>query len=220
MKRNFLKPMTVAVLLLTFCVSFSSCKKWVTDLTLNKSELTLAPGETETLIATLYPNNATDKTINWTSTNPAVATVNSNGVVTALSAGHVYIIASNHNNYITAWCRTVVHPANYFGDWDFVVKRFWRDHYEIDGWASDTVYYSGKIEIGSSYLSFLIEYMENTTLLEVWISESGGLLSFSLPRYEGIKGNFEGSNKVYIERGFEHGSEFTPFHIINGTKRE
>ena len=58
----------------------------VTSVALSESALTLRVGDQATLTATLTPTDAVDKTIEWGTTNAAVATV-SNGVVTALAKG-------------------------------------------------------------------------------------------------------------------------------------
>ena len=65
----------------------------VESVTLNKTELTLEVGGEETLTATVAPDNATDKTVTWSSDNAAVATVE-NGKVTAVSAGSATITAT------------------------------------------------------------------------------------------------------------------------------
>ena len=65
----------------------------VESVTLNKTELTLEVGGEETLTATVTPNNATNKTITWSSDNTAVATV-ANGKVTAVAAGTATITAT------------------------------------------------------------------------------------------------------------------------------
>ena len=64
----------------------------VTDIILSSSSLSLKVGESSTLSASVYPSNATNKTVTWTSSNTSVATVN-NGIVTAMSAGTVTIYA-------------------------------------------------------------------------------------------------------------------------------
>ena len=65
----------------------------VSEVTLNKTELTLEPGTSETLVAAVTPENATDKTVIWSTSNAEVATV-SNGVVTAIAEGTADITAS------------------------------------------------------------------------------------------------------------------------------
>ena len=69
-----------------------------TDLTLNKNTLTLDVDETETLIATVEPHDSTD-TVTWSSDNPAVATVDPNGLVTAKAPGTTRIIAKAGDFY-------------------------------------------------------------------------------------------------------------------------
>ena len=65
----------------------------VTSVSLNKSELTLEPGVSETLTATVAPSNATDKTVTWSTSNSGVATVE-NGKVTAVKEGDATIKAT------------------------------------------------------------------------------------------------------------------------------
>ena len=59
----------------------------VQSVTLNKTVITLIAGDTETLTLTIFPESATNQNVTWTSNNPSVATVNENGVVTAISTG-------------------------------------------------------------------------------------------------------------------------------------
>ena len=69
----------------------------VESVSLNKSEMTLTEGESETLAATVTPENAENKSIKWSSNNEAVATVDANGTVTAKSAGTAVITATSTN---------------------------------------------------------------------------------------------------------------------------
>lgn len=59
----------------------------IEGISLNKSTLTLKEGETFQLVATLIPENATPKTIEWISSIPSVATVDEKGLVTAVRNG-------------------------------------------------------------------------------------------------------------------------------------
>lgn len=80
----------------------------VTSLTLNKTKLTLKVGENQTLVSTIAPTNATNKTVTWESTNVKVATVSSSGKVTAVAKGTATIIASNSDETIKARCDVTV----------------------------------------------------------------------------------------------------------------
>ena len=65
----------------------------VETVTLNKAELTIILGQEETLVATVKPDDATDKTVTWTSSNTAVATVDANGKVASVAVGTATITA-------------------------------------------------------------------------------------------------------------------------------
>ena len=67
--------------------------QWVTSISLDKTSITLNEGQEQTLIPTVNPSNATDKSLNWTSSNTSVATVNAEGKVTAVSKGTATIKA-------------------------------------------------------------------------------------------------------------------------------
>ena len=79
----------------------------VTGIDLDKTKAEMAEGETLKLTATISPDDATDKTITWTSSNESVATVK-NGTVTAVKEGKVIITAKAGE--MTATCEiTVIH---------------------------------------------------------------------------------------------------------------
>ena len=63
-----------------------------TSVSLNQSTATMHPGNTLTLVATVLPSNATNKTVTWTS-NSTNATVNGSGVITAVALGSAVITA-------------------------------------------------------------------------------------------------------------------------------
>lgn len=80
----------------------------VEGVSLNKSSLSLVQDASETLIATVTPNNATDKSVTWTSSNPGVATVDSTGKVTAVAAGSTTITVKTTDGEFTATCTVSV----------------------------------------------------------------------------------------------------------------
>ena len=67
------------------------------SVTLSKTALTLEVGKTVRLSATVLPATATDKSVTWSSNNAAVATVSTNGTVTAHKAGTAVITARTAN---------------------------------------------------------------------------------------------------------------------------
>jgi hypothetical protein len=80
----------------------------VTGVSLNMTSLTMSVGETKTLNATVSPADATDKRVTWSSSNTAVATVNENGVVTAISTGTTVITVTTTDGSKTAQCTVTV----------------------------------------------------------------------------------------------------------------
>ena len=120
----------------------------VTGVTLDKSEMTLfTDGVTGELTATVSPSNATNKDVTWKSSNPSVATVDENGVVTPVSAGTATITVTTVDGEFTASCTVTVE--------DVVPERIYvepdKTVYEIgeafdDGMTVTLVYNNGTTE--------------------------------------------------------------------------
>ncbi|MEN6338505.1 MAG: Ig-like domain-containing protein, partial [Clostridiaceae bacterium] len=85
----------------------------LTQLYLNKTTAAINVNDTLTLTATTNPTTATNKTLKWTSSNPSVATVDSTGKVTALTAGYTVIkAASTDGSGLSASCNVSVSTVN------------------------------------------------------------------------------------------------------------
>lgn len=83
----------------------------VKKLELNNLELYLVEGETDNIIATISPNNATDKNIEWHSSNSEIAEVN-NGKITAIGRGNTTITAISSNGKV-ATCQVFICPNSF-----------------------------------------------------------------------------------------------------------
>ena len=84
----------------------------VTDIYLSQQTLELKEGETKQLTAAVYPVDADDKTIAWSSSTPGVASVDGNGLVTAVSAGTSVITATaTDGSGVKAECQVTVTKA-------------------------------------------------------------------------------------------------------------
>jgi alpha-L-fucosidase 2 len=85
----------------------------VTAITLNMTETLIMVGSTETLSVTaVAPDNATDKTYTWKTSDASIATVDQNGVVTAVAEGTVTIYAeANDGSGVKGNCAVTVIPA-------------------------------------------------------------------------------------------------------------
>ncbi len=84
----------------------------VNSISLSETALTFRKaGETATLTATAAPSNATNKSVTWTSSNTAVATVDNNGLVTAVANGTATITATaNDGSNVSASCAVTISP--------------------------------------------------------------------------------------------------------------
>ena len=107
-------------LLLIICLQFStSCDGpipepdviEVTRVSLGKTSVELTEGDETTLIATVNPDNATNKNVTWRSSDSSVASV-SDGKVTALKAGTATITVTTEDGGKTATCEVKVNPKN------------------------------------------------------------------------------------------------------------
>lgn len=85
----------------------------VTGVTLDKSSLTLAEGGSAQLTATVKPDNASNKAVTWESGDTSVATVDTNGKVTAAGAGTATITATTQDGGKTATCVVTVTAQTY-----------------------------------------------------------------------------------------------------------
>ena len=112
MKRRLIALFTI--LLSVSLIATYSCKREkdksvaVTEVRLDKTATTLFEGDTEELMATVMPENATDKGIEWKSDNESVATVSQTGLVTALKDGSATITVITNDGGFRASCEVTV----------------------------------------------------------------------------------------------------------------
>ena len=107
----------------------------VSQITLNKAETSISVGNSETLTATVAPENATNKALTWASSNEDVATVAPDGTVTAVKAGAATITATAADGSgKSAVCKVTVtgdttppaHEHSY-GDWSKDGTNHWHE---------------------------------------------------------------------------------------------
>lgn len=83
----------------------------VTDVSLDKTSMSLVQGNNRTLTATITPVNATNKNVTWQSSDNAIASVDANGKVTAVKAGEVTITVTTEDGGKKATCSVKVFNA-------------------------------------------------------------------------------------------------------------
>jgi endoglucanase len=80
----------------------------VTGITLSDSAIEMETGGTYPLSAVIQPADATDRRVTWTTDNPTVAGVSSNGLVTGITAGSATITATTRDGEFSATCTVAV----------------------------------------------------------------------------------------------------------------
>lgn len=80
----------------------------VSSVKLNKTNYEIIGGKKITLKATVYPSNATNKGVSWSSSNNKIVSVSSNGVVTPKGYGTAYITVKTKSGGKTAKCKVTV----------------------------------------------------------------------------------------------------------------
>jgi len=100
------KVFTIAVCVVFAIVAYS---QQIQQITVNATKNVMSVGETMQLTAIISPQEVTNNTLTWSSSNPTIATVNTAGIVTAVSAGSVNIIASaNDGSNVTGSFQLVI----------------------------------------------------------------------------------------------------------------
>lgn len=92
----------------TCVVTVSKKTVHVTSIALDKTNLSLTVGDAATLVATVLPQDAADRSVIWESTNHSIATVDAEGNVSAISAGAVTITATTADGGLLAGCEVTV----------------------------------------------------------------------------------------------------------------
>jgi len=104
----------------------------VANILLNETNLTLAKGQSYTLVATVKPDNATNKNVTWSTSNDSKVSVSTNGKVTAVATGDATITATAGGK--TATCRVTVSES---GTSEIAVQSITLDKISFDLFSGD-----------------------------------------------------------------------------------
>lgn len=199
----------------------ASCKVTVkeiqaTGVALNKTTTTVYIGEIDNLTATVTPDNASDKTVTWTSSNPEIATVGEDGKVTGVEIGKATITATTKNG-ISASCEVTV------------LVRTPTEPEQISLWKSDKAGYRGLFGAAAdngktagiggwlSYKDGVAYWTENTTgaarkaTLEL---STGSKITISQVDAKDLAGNYTFYNYSFKTTGVSNTT------IVNNGKRQ
>ena len=110
-----LSLLLAVVLAVSLALPAAAASVAVTGVTLDKTSVTLAPKDSITLKATVQPDNATNQNLTWSSNREDVATVSSNGVVTAVAEGTTTITVKTKESGYSATCNVTVAKSTVTG---------------------------------------------------------------------------------------------------------
>lgn len=114
--------------------------KLVTGVSLNKSSTTIEAAETETLVATVSPADATFQNVTWSSNNENVATV-TDGVVRGISEGIATITVVTVDGGYTDTCTVTVEESTYSDE--IISGKLYRTYFNDDNSANKSVIFYG-----------------------------------------------------------------------------
>lgn len=138
------------------------------SITLSTASADMLIGESITLTATVLPENTTDKTVTWTSSESSIAGVDDTGTVTAVSAGTAVITATTVNGR-TAECTVTVQAAPMIGDY-FYSDGSWSTELDENKTPVGLVFYIGDITAEDAALA--TEYPDCTHGLVVSLNNT------------------------------------------------
>ena len=122
-----MKKKSIIYVILIFAVALlqTACgdDTLVTGITLSQKDMNLRVGESETLIATVYPSDADNQAVTWTSSNFSIASVDQTGKVTAVAAGTSIISCrATDGSGVYAECKvTVLYADPIIGVWHGII---------------------------------------------------------------------------------------------------
>ena len=184
----------------------------VSNVSLDKSSVSILEGESLSLKVTVSPSDATNGSVTWSTGNSKVATVSSTGTITAVEEGETTITAKSADSGISATCKVVV-TAEYVDFPDPNFRKYMVENFDLN-WNGKISLTEAKkvktIKVSTVDIESLdgIEYLDNLIRLEV--GNNPGSWSSSR-NADGSWSNYDFSNP----RG-----KLTSLDVSNNTKLE
>jgi uncharacterized protein YjdB len=144
----------------------------VSSAAVSPTSASLYAGNTQQLTVTISPANATNKNVTWSSSNSAIATVNSSGLVTAVSAGTATITATTQDGNKTASAAITVNPNTSFtvyfykpSNWGTGIKIYYWNALPTGVLANATWPGVNMTDSGNGWYSYTFTNVNSTNLI-------------------------------------------------------
>lgn len=175
------------------------------SITLSPTSVTLMEGESTYITATILPENTSDKTLTWSSSDNTVAEINASGMITAISTGNATITAETVNGK-TANCSVTVILKPQTGD-ILYSDGTWSTDIDNTKTAIGVIFYSGDITAYDSELAQDFPYC--THGLAISLNE------ITNTAWQSGYIDYDNSVSSWIEANTEFGSILTDNENIN-----
>ena len=179
----------------------------VTDVTLDRNEISMFQFESTTLIPTINPTNAGDKSVTWHSSDESVATVDENGLVTGVAAGTAVITVTTNDGGKTATCNFTVSKPEVTvtikdGNKLNINIHGWNGNYKYQIWTYQTVtsdlFLNASSNVKADQWVLSSQYASASTAVQ----ESDGSISYIIDLPQNTPdGNYVISIKIQDENG-------------------
>ncbi len=144
----------------------------VTGVSISPTSVSIATGATSQLTATIAPSNATNQNVTWNSSNTAVATVSSTGMVTGVAVGTATITVKTADGAKTATCAITVQAGAQFtvyflkpATWGTAIKVYWWSALPVGVLADGTWPGVGMTSIGNNWYSYTFSNVTSTNII-------------------------------------------------------
>ena len=172
----------------------------VTGVTCTPTSITIQAGETAQITENVLPANASNKAVTWGSANSSIATVNSSGLITAVSEGSTTITVTTNDGGFTANCAVTVEingggdPIDYLEDFNDNIAQDWSavsgtwapynyTYYNSSTAASELSVYNGSTfadftytvkanSVWNNWYGVIFNYQDNNNYYYVWLKAS------------------------------------------------
>lgn len=199
---------------ITLIAHFEPLEVHATQIFLDKTTMNIEVNEITSLEAKIIPENASNQTVIWESSDPSVASVH-DGIVTALKPGKTFIQASINGAYgLTAQCEVNVMDTDDNEEYPVIKNDISNDAYVVldqttfvyDGWQKmpdEVVFLDG--EILQKNRDYLIYYQNNTEIgtAKVLIQGIGNCMGSKTKNFKIVPKGVSLSNKIKAKpKGF------------------
>ncbi|MGM9936194.1 MAG: Ig-like domain-containing protein, partial [Candidatus Ornithomonoglobus sp.] len=190
----------------------------VTGITVDSS-LTVGTGFSKKLTASVLPENASDQKVIWSSSNPAIAAVDSDGNVTGVTTGAAVITATTNEGGYTAACNVSVNPiteTDVTGDGIWITDNTDSETLITKNTASDASFAQTSATVGGNFYRTFEKLTENHAVLTFTYKTGGQKLDGTNWNWDGHEYSFyvkllgtDDQNIITLSQAYTSGAQPT-----------